>query len=137
MARLERWRGGGAWRRQIAWRRGGSAALIDHMQLKPDAARRASGVCRKRNCGFASACAFGLGSLCKEQLDGAPVKVGSVTGFALGANLTDVKRTRRSKRSAPRRRDRHCIAIGRLKDGDYAYVLDDIATVVEAAHASR
>jgi len=27
------------------------------------------------------------------------------------------------------------IAIGRLKDGDYAYVLDDIATVVEAAHA--
>ncbi|MDI9546742.1 MAG: deoxyribose-phosphate aldolase [Chloroflexota bacterium] len=142
MARLERWRGGGARLApadSVALRAEEAAALIDHTQLKPDAgAESIRRLCSEAKLyGFASVCVHsGWVPLCKEQLDGAPVKVGSVTGFALGANLTDVKRYEAEQAiSAGAEEIDMVIAIGRLKDGDYAYVLDDIATVVEAAHA--
>jgi len=142
MARLEQWRGGGARLApadSVALRAEEAAALIDHTQLKPDAgAESIRRLCSEAKLyGFASVCVHsGWVPLCKELLDGEPVRVGSVTGFALGANLTAVKRYEAEQAIAAGAEEIDMvIAIGRLKDGDYAYVLDDIAAVVEAAHA--
>ena len=142
MARLEQWRSSGellAPAGSVALSAADAAALIDHTQLKPDAgAESIRRLCSEaKEYGFASVCVHsGWVPLCKELLDGEPVKVGSVTGFALGANLSDVKRyeAEQAIRAGAQEIDM-VIAIGRLKDGDYAYVLEDIAAVVKAAHA--
>ncbi len=142
MARLEQWRGGGARPApadSVTLRAADVAALIDHTQLKPDAgAESIRRLCSEAKLyGFASVCVHsGWVPLCKELLAGEPVKVGSVTGFALGANLTAVKRYEAEQAIAAGADEIDMvIAVGRLKDGDYAYVLDDIASVVKAAHA--
>ena len=64
-----------------------AAALIDHTQLKPDAgAESIRRLCSEAKLyGFASVCVHsGWVPLCKEQLDGAPVKVGSVVASGNG-----------------------------------------------------
>ncbi len=71
------------------------AAMIDHTQLKPDAgADKIRQLCAEaREYDFASVCVNSAWvPLCRDLLDGCAVKVCSVTGFALGANLTAVKR---------------------------------------------
>ncbi len=113
--------------------------MIDHTQLKPDAgADKIRQLCAEaREYDFASVCVNSAWvPLCRDLLDGCAVKVCSVTGFALGANLTAVKRYEAEQAiQAGAREVDMVIAVGRLKDGDYAYVRDDMAAVVEAAHA--
>lgn len=113
------------------------AARIDHTVLHPEARRsdieRACQVARARGC--ASVCINPIHvALASELLEGTPVKVVSVVGFPFGASHTAVKamETTMAVRDGADEVDM-VIAIGRLKDGDGAYVEADIAAVVEAA----
>lgn len=110
---------------------------IDHTLLKPEAGRDAIvKLCNEaKQYGFYAVCVNSMYvNLCSEQLKGTDVKVASVIGFPLGAMSTQAK--------AAETIDAACsgadeidmvIAIGALKDGDYDYVRDDIAAVVQAA----
>ena len=70
-----------------------------------------------------------------EQLKGSGVKACSVVGFPLGANTTKIKvlETKEVVEFGADEVDM-VINVGRLKDKDYDYVLNDIKAVVEAAH---
>ena len=71
---------------------------------------------------------------CKSELKESDVLVCTVIGFPLGANTTQVK-VFETKDAISKGADEidMVINIGKLKDRDYDYVLDDIKAVVEAA----
>lgn len=110
---------------------------IDHTMLKPEAGRDAIvKLCAEaKQYGFYAVCVNSMYvDLCARELEGSDVKIASVIGFPLGAMSTQAK--------AAETIDAACsgadeidmvIAIGALKDGDYDYVRDDIAVVVQAA----
>lgn len=110
---------------------------IDHTNLKP-AATRADilALCAEaRTHGFASVCVNPCYvALAKEALAGCTVKVCTVIGFPLGQNTTDTKvsETVDAYKNGCDEFDM-VINIGRLKDGDYTYVRDEIAAIVAAA----
>lgn len=110
---------------------------IDHTLLKPDATR--SDILRL----CAEAREFGFFSVCvnsswvpaaAEALQGSGVLVAAVTGFPLGAMASEAKafETRLAEESGAREIDT-VLAIGHLKAGDEAYVLEDLRGVVQAA----
>ena len=70
-----------------------------------------------------------------EQLKGSGVKACSVIGFPLGANTSKIKALEAKEvvEFGTEEVDM-VINVGRLKDKDYDYVLNDIKAVVEAAH---
>lgn len=70
-----------------------------------------------------------------EQLKGSGVKACSVIGFPLGANTSKIKALEAKEvvEFGAEEVDM-VINVGRLKDKDYDYVLNDIKAVVEAAH---
>jgi deoxyribose-phosphate aldolase len=114
------------------------ARYIDHTLLKPEANRDdILRVCREGvQYGFASVCinpTWVREAAC--ALRGSGVKVCTVIGFPLGANVPDVKayEARRAIFDGASELDM-VINIGALKSGDYALVSRDIAGVVEAAH---
>jgi len=72
--------------------------------------------------------------LCKKILENSTVKVCTVVGFPLGSNDTAVKKfeTEQAINNGAGEIDM-VINIGRLKDGDFNYVYNDILAVVETA----
>ena len=115
------------------------ARYIDHTLLKPDATEeQIRKLCAEaREYHFASVCVNPTWvSLCRELLAGSDVVVCTVVGFPLGATLPEVKvfETERSIEDGAREIDM-VLNIGRLKSKQYVYVEEDIAGVVQAAHA--
>jgi deoxyribose-phosphate aldolase len=116
------------------------AAAIDHTLLKPDATREQITTLSEEAArfGFASICVnpcwINLGA---SLLHGTPVKVATTIGFPLGANHTTTKRFEAEEaiRLGAVELDM-VINIGALKSGDRQLVQNDIASVVEVAHAS-
>lgn len=110
---------------------------IDHTNLKPAATRAdIEKLCADaREWDFASVCINPCNiSLAKELLKGSDVKVCTVIGFPLGQNTTAVKvaETEDAYANGCEEFDM-VINVGRLKDGCYDYVRDEIAAVVAAA----
>ncbi len=113
------------------------ARYIDHTNLRPFA----TGADIERLCAearewqFASVCVNPAHiAAAREQLAGSGVLVCTVIGFPLGQNTTAVKvaETEDAYRLGCDEFDM-VINVGRLKDGDTAYVRDEIAAVVAAA----
>jgi deoxyribose-phosphate aldolase len=112
------------------------AGLIDHTLLKPEAtATDIERLCRE-------AMEFGFWSVCVNPfnvrqaamcLKGSTVKVCTVVGFPLGANLTETKvyETRFALRDGASEIDM-VLNVGALKAGDDSVVRSDIQTVVQA-----
>jgi deoxyribose-phosphate aldolase len=116
------------------------AALIDHTLLKPEATeddiRKLCAEALKYS--FASVCVNPYWvPLAASLLKGSPVKVCTVVGFPLGATLTEAKRaeTEAAVRCGATEIDM-VINVGALRSGDAERVKQDIAAVVEVAHAA-
>lgn len=105
--------------------------LIDHTLLKPDATKEEiKKLCQEAaQYDFASVCVNpGWVSYCKEQLKGTRVNVCTVIGFPLGATSIQAKvlETTAALLDGCDEFDM-VINIGKLKDGEYEYVEDEIA----------
>ncbi|NOZ60640.1 MAG: deoxyribose-phosphate aldolase [Calditrichaeota bacterium] len=113
------------------------ARLIDHTNLKPESTTADI----KKLCdealqfGFASVCVNSLFvPFCAEKMKNSRVKVCAVVGFPLGANsvATKVREAEDAIKNGAEEIDM-VIAVGKLKEGDDAYVENDIRQVVTAA----
>jgi deoxyribose-phosphate aldolase len=115
------------------------ARYIDHTALKPEAtAAQVQQLCDEaRQHHFAAVCVNPCRvKLCAQQLKGTPVKIATVVGFPLGANLPEVKAFETQQAIADGAHEIDMVInIGALKSKDYAWVARDIAAVVNAAHA--
>lgn len=109
--------------------------FIDHTLLKPEAGREAV----EKLCGeaaqyrFASVCVNAdYIARCAASLEGR-AGVATVIGFPLGATTTETKafEARQAVQLGATELDM-VVNMGRLKDKDYAFVLEDIRAVVEA-----
>ena len=110
---------------------------IDHTILKADARKEdIERICREaKEQDFASVCVNSCWvSLAKSLLEGSTVKVCTVVGFPLGAMSTagKVAETEIAVKDGAEEIDM-VINVGALKEGNNAYVEDDIHAVVEAA----
>jgi deoxyribose-phosphate aldolase len=107
------------------------APLIDHTLLKPEAT---SGQIRTL---CAEAREHGFASVCVNPAEAVP-KVCTVVGFPLGATSMRSKalETQIAVSEGAQEIDM-VLAVGRLRGGEYDYVLADIAAVVEAASGRR
>lgn len=115
------------------------ASMIDHTLLKADAtpAQIAQLCAEARAYAFAGVCVNpAYVPLAVQLLSDSNVLICTVIGFPLGATTTATKvyETRQALMDGAHEVDM-VLAIGRLKAGDYAYVLDDLTQVVETAHA--
>ncbi|MCM8710997.1 deoxyribose-phosphate aldolase [Clostridium sp. SYSU_GA19001] len=113
------------------------AKFIDHTILKPEASEeQIRKVCEEAlKYRFASVCINPCHvSLVASLLKGSSVKVCTVIGFPLGANSSKIKafETSEAIKEGAEEVDM-VINIGKLKDGCYDYVKEDIKAVVEAA----
>jgi deoxyribose-phosphate aldolase len=111
--------------------------MIDHTLLRADAtqAEISKLVNEAKQYQFASVCVNPTWvSYSAEQLAGTEVKVCTVIGFPLGATTSDVKafETKNAIERGANEVDM-VINIGQLKDGNDAFVQQDIETVVKAA----
>jgi deoxyribose-phosphate aldolase len=114
-------------------------ATIDHAVLKPEADReQVVGACEL-------AVHFGVAGVCAHPrwvttaaaaLRGTPVATGTVVGFPLGANTTEVKAFE-ANQATSRGADEvdMVMAICALRSGDYDQVRGDVEAVVQAARA--
>ncbi len=114
------------------------ANYIDHTLLKPTATRaQLIRVCEEaKQYGFASVCVNPCNvALVAGQLAGSPVKVCSVVGFPFGTHTTQVKleETRAALADGAQEIDM-VINVGRLLDGDEAYVQAEVQALAEACH---
>jgi len=113
------------------------ASMIDHTVLKAEAGKKNIEILCKEAIEnkFASVCVNPIYvPLAAEALKGSAVKVCTVVGFPLGATCTESKiaETRWCLEQGAQEIDM-VIAVGKLKDGEDAYVEKDIRSVVEAA----
>ncbi len=110
---------------------------IDHTNLKPAATRAdIEKLCADaREWDFASVCVNPCNvSLAHKLLVGSDVMTCTVIGFPLGQNTTDAKISETVQAYADGCDEFDIVInIGRLKDGEYDYVRDEIAAVVAAA----
>lgn len=110
---------------------------IDHTNLKPDSKKeKIVQLCADaREWNFASVCVNPCNiSLAKELLAGSDVMVCTVIGFPLGQNTTAVKVAETEDAYALGCDEFDMVInVGRLKDGCYDYVRNEIAAVVAAA----
>jgi len=116
------------------------AKRIEHTLLRPEATRAdILRLCAEaREHGFFGVCVNGSWvATAAEALAGSGVLVVAVTGFPLGAMDREAKafETRRAVEAGAGEIDT-VLALGRLKDGDLAYVLEDLRGVVVAAGAA-
>lgn len=114
------------------------ANYIDHTLLKPTATRaQLIRVCEEaKQYGFASVCVNPCNvALVAGQLADSPVKVCSVVGFPFGTHTTQVKleETRAALADGAQEIDM-VINVGRLLDGDEAYVQAEVQALAEACH---
>ena len=113
------------------------AKLIDHTSLKPtDTPEKIIALTEEaKTWGFKAVCVNpSYVNLASQQLKGTDIEVATVVGFPLGATTTQAKvfETKNAIENGATEIDM-VIAIGRLISNDYEYVLNDIASVVEAA----
>lgn len=117
-----------------------AAQYIDHTLLKPEAAReQVTQLCAEaKQYHFASVCVNPTHvALCAKLLTGSDVKVCSVIGFPLGANLTETKAFEAHKAIAQGASEIDMVLnIGALKDRNLELVARDILTVAKTVHAS-
>lgn len=117
------------------------AAAIDHTLLKPDATvAQIRQLCDEAaTYGFASVCVNPTWvPTCAELLAAAESVVCTVIGFPLGATFTAAKVAEANAAIAAGAQELDMVInIGRLKDGDYLAVYEDIAAVVETAHTQH
>ncbi len=110
---------------------------IDHTNLKPAATRTdIEKLCADaRAWNFASVCVNPANvALAHELLAGSDVMTCTVIGFPLGQNTTDTKISETVQAYADGCDEFDMVInIGKLKDGEYDYVRDEIAAVVAAA----
>jgi deoxyribose-phosphate aldolase len=115
------------------------AGLIDHTLLSPAATNREIiSLC-------AEAMRFGFYcvmvnpvwvALAAAQVHGSPVKVGTVVGFPLGANLTVTKLAEAETAAQNGAHDLDMVInVGALKSGDRVLVQTEIRSLAEMAHA--
>lgn len=114
------------------------ANLIDHTLLKPDAtSHQVRQLCDEaRAFGFWSVCVQPhWATFCLDTLAESTVKVCTVIGFPHGATLPAVKafETEQVTQLGVQEVDM-VLNVGRLKDGDYRIVHEDVAVVADAAH---
>lgn len=115
------------------------ARTIDHTLLKPEATeeqiRRLCAEAREHR--FAAVCVNPTWvRLCAEALHGTPVRVCTVIGFPLGATTTEVKAYEAARVIAHGAQEVDMVInIGALKSRDDDLVRQDIAAVVQVAHA--
>lgn len=111
--------------------------IIDHTVLKPEAAEESvRKICKEAiENNFASVCVNPCHvPLVSELLKGSNVKVCTVIGFPLGANTPKVKAFETEDAIANGAEEVDMVInIGKLKDKNYDYVLEDIKAVVNAA----
>lgn len=117
------------------------AKMIDYTLLKPDATKDdVIKLCKEAiKYNFASVCInSGYVSLATKLLKGTTVKVCTVIGFPLGANMPEVKafEAKNAIKNGAQELDM-VINIGALKSGDYELVKQDIKGVVEAGKVSK
>ena len=113
------------------------ARCIDHTLLRADAvAKDIERLCAEaREHRFYAVCVNGSWVVqARHLLDGSAVKVATVVGFPLGAMDSDTKRfeTEAAIDNGAQEID-VVINLGRLKDGNYDYVLRELRDVAEAA----
>ncbi len=118
------------------WR--SAASLIDHTLLKPEATRdQVIALCGEAvRYGFHAVMVNPANvAVAAARLRGSPVKVGTVVGFPLGANLT---LTKLAEAEATLRNGAHeldmVLNIGALKSGDRVLVQHEMRSVVRLAH---
>lgn len=113
------------------------APLIDQTLLRADARReQVLRLCREaRHYGFAAVCVLPRHlALAASSLAGSPVKAATVVGFPLGANTTEAKAFEAAAAAGAGAAELDMVlAVGALKDGDDAYIKEDILAVVRAA----
>jgi deoxyribose-phosphate aldolase len=114
------------------------AGTIDHTLLKANAtSKQIETLCSEaRQYKFASVCVNPTWvPLCRKLLDGSGVKVCTVIGFPLGSTSAESK-VAEANLAVQQGADEldMVINVGRLLDGDYAYVANDIKGVVKAAN---
>ena len=112
------------------------AGIIDHTNLQPDASESdIRQLCAEaRQYSFASVCVNPCSvRLAAKELEGSGVKVCAVCGFPLGANATETKvfEAERAFKDGASEIDM-VINVGKLKEGNDGYVLNEIKAVVEA-----
>lgn len=110
---------------------------IDHTILKPDATEtEIVKYCREaKENNFFSVCVNAANvELVAKELNSTEVKVTAVVGFPLGATTKETKafETKDAIEKGANEIDM-VINVGRLKDGNTSYVLDDIKSVVKEA----
>ncbi|HBN82977.1 MAG TPA: deoxyribose-phosphate aldolase [Clostridiales bacterium] len=109
---------------------------IDHTMLKPDAVWSDIKKCcdEAKEYGFGAVCVNGCYvQKTTEQLKDTTIKTVAVAGFPLGTQTTKAK-VYEATLAIEQGADEvdMVINVGALKDQDYAYVVDDIKSVVEA-----
>ncbi len=114
------------------------ADFIDHTLLKAEAtAREIDTLCDEAlTHRFAAVCVNpSWVERCARHLQGSGVQIATVIGFPLGATSTDSKRRETElAASAGATELDMVVALGKLKSGEWTYVADDIAGVVESAN---
>lgn len=117
------------------------ASFIDHTLLKPDATPdMITQLCTEaKQHQFASVCVNPTHvKLCAALLKLSTVKVCTVIGFPLGANITEVKVFEAQKAISQGATEIDMVInIGALKSGQSALVKDDIKGVVAVAHEAK
>lgn len=113
------------------------SSMIDHTLLKPEATEdMIEKLCNEaKENGFAAVCVnpFYV-KKAKELLKGTEVKVTTVVGFPLGANVKEVKAFEAKKAIEDGAEEIDMVInIGALKNRDYKTVKEDIKAVVEEA----
>lgn len=109
--------------------------MIDHTYLKPE------GTSKEIDKLIDEAKQFGFGAICinsswikyaKEKLKGTDIKIVTVVGFPLGACITQTK-VQEAKLSIEHGADEvdMVINIGRFKDGQYDFILNEIKKIKE------
>ena len=116
------------------------ARFIDHTNLKPETiSREIDKLCEEAlEFQFASVCVNPVFvAQCAENLKNSPVKICSVVGFPLGASKSEIKagEARQAVVDGAQEIDM-VMAIGKLKEGAYQYVENDIRAVVQAVKDS-
>ena len=112
------------------------AGIIDHTNLQPDASESdIRQLCAEaRQYRFASVCVNPCSvRLAAKELEGSGVKVCAVCGFPLGANATETKvfEAERAFKDGASEIDM-VINVGKLKEANDGYVLNEIKAVTEA-----
>lgn len=114
------------------------ARTIDHTLLKPDAtSEQILDLCEQaRRHRFASVCVHGIWApLCVEVLGDSGIKVAAVAAFPQGATLPAVKAFEAQQLMALGVAEVDMVLnVGKLKDGDYRVVLEDVAGVADECH---